>query len=720
MRNSLNFLLLILLGTSTLRSQPVFVPAGFTLEQDGSLLQQPYAGGLHSGQFFLIDLNNDTVEDLVVFDRAGDVIKVFLYQEGRYTYHPDYAFFFPHNLQNWVYLADYNCDGKDDIFTYSSFGVRVFTNATADGGTPAWELTHDPLFSVSGTSTVNLLVNPSDIPAITDVDADGDLDILAFNFSSGETINFYENHSADDNGGCGLSFVRTTQRWGELSECGCGNYQFGENTCTSPGGRTMHISGKTLLLTDLTGDSLPDLLIGEEDCEELAFLPNTGTLDQARFETVESFFQPSDRPFSGSFFPSAFSGDFNKDGTADLVLSSNHREDLVGLDYTRSAFLLENRAATGASNFSEALPFLQNEMFDVGENAVPVIFDADGDGLPDLLVANKGMPLQDTFVATVTLLRNKGSGLFEVASNDWMQLSQLGLTNLSIQLADVDGGGDADLILKGYGLNTFGLNILWIPNRDGHFNTSEAAPITVAINATDNPFFYDVNGDGKLDILLGQSNGRLSLWVNSGTNTAPEYSTKTDAYLNINLNPDRTFLVPVVVNADGNATPDLLLSDNSGEVRLIADFSSQAEATAIRLYNKTVDIASALSAGRRIWPALADLDEDNVPELVLGTARGGLLIYTGTDERGDPPAITKLQVNAYPNPLQDTRTLKIESNLDATGVLYNVSGQQVGAPVALQRGQVAALALDFLPTGLYFFRILSGQQAVTKKIIVGL
>lgn len=714
-------ILFFLCVTFTARAQITFAEGEFIVEKEGLPLRQSFAGGLHSGQLFLMDLDRDEVEDLVVFDRAGDVVKTFIYSDGNYTFNPDYASLFPENLQNWIYLTDFNCDGKNDLFTYSSFGVRVFTNTSGQDELPAWELTHDPLFTISGSSSVNLLVNPSDVPAIADVGQDGDIDILAFNFVSGETVNLYENLSMDNDGTCGLSFARTNQRWGDFSECFCGNYAFGENSCSSSTGRTMHIGGKTLLLRDLNGDSLPEIIIGEEDCEDLTVLTNVGTADEAVFEEASPFFTEEEKPYNGAFFPSAFSGDFNKDGSSDLIISSNHREDLLGLDYTRSVFLMANNAMAGPPTFSDPISFLQGEMFDVGENAVPVIFDANADGRPDLLVANKGIPASNEFAASVSLLLNKGNNVFELADSNWMELRSLGLTNLSLQLADFDRDGRADLFLKGFGLNTFGLRVLWIPNRGNSFDPAEATALNLTINATDNPCFYDVNGDGKLDVLLGQSNGRLSLWLNSGTNTAPAYAADSEAYLGINLNPDRTFLVPVVVNQDGNNRPDLLLADNSGGLRLINDFAASAgDVQLVQVYNETFNVTSTLSAGRRIWPVMGDLNGDNALELVVGTAQGGLYLYSETDEAGNPTDDVKLLVNTYPNPLGETRTLSISSNLPATGLLHNVSGQQLGQEVALPHGKLVQIALGHLPTGLYFLRVRSGTQLVTKKLIIGL
>jgi len=711
-------------GCLKAQEQPVFRPAdAMALSKGGIALRQAFAGGMHSGQFFLFDVNGDSEEDLVVFDRAGDVVKVFTEAEGQYVYQPDLGQFFPENLENWIFLIDYNCDGRKDLFTYSSFGVRIFLNTSADGEFPEWELTEDPLYTQSGSNSVNLLVNPSDIPAIHDMDGDGDIDILAFNFSSGQTAEVYENRSVDNTGSCGLDYVRTNQRWGGFSECNCGNYQFAPFTCSSPAERVMHIEGKAFLIADINGDGRRDALIGQETCDGLTYLINQGTDEVPVFEKRDIYLADFG-PAQGAFFPSTFLGDFDRDGRPDLILSSNHREDLAGLDYSRTTFLQKNNGSEQVPDFAAPTPFLQHEMFDVGENAVPVVYDANGDDRPDLLVAQKGQPDETgNYRAAISLLTNKGNGSFEWTTTDWMGLSQLGLTNLSFQFVDIDKDGRSDLVLKGFGLNAFGLKMFWIRNIRGDFDPNDAISLNLDINATDYPFFYDINGNGKLDLLLGQSNGRLSLWLNSGTNQEPVYTadSKTDAYLGIDRTPDRTFLVPMVANVDSKGGPDLLLADNSGELRVIYDFAATNTPTAvnIQLFNATLNTTQDLRAGRRLWPALADVNGDNSNELIIGTAQGGLLALTASDELGNPGEEVKLQVSVYPNPLETTRTVTISANLDAMATLYNISGQQLNRPISVSRINDRQLSLGHLPSGVYLLRIVSGSQVVIRRIIAG-
>ncbi len=96
-----------------------------------STLEYPWVGGLNSPQFGKIDINLDGRKDLVIFDRQGNRILPFINNgipdSVSYTFHPELASLFP-PLHDWVYFYDYDCDGKEDIFTYGEGSIRVFHN----------------------------------------------------------------------------------------------------------------------------------------------------------------------------------------------------------------------------------------------------------------------------------------------------------------------------------------------------------------------------------------------------------------------------------------------------------------------------------------------------------------------------------------------------------------------------------------------------------------
>ena len=65
-------------------------------------LFNPWTGGFNSVQISKIDLNNDQIEDLFVFDRSCDKLVTFISENNNFVYAPEYEKLFPSDLKNWV------------------------------------------------------------------------------------------------------------------------------------------------------------------------------------------------------------------------------------------------------------------------------------------------------------------------------------------------------------------------------------------------------------------------------------------------------------------------------------------------------------------------------------------------------------------------------------------------------------------------------------------
>ena len=57
---------------------PSFQQITAPVYQNNQLLKFPFTGGLNAPQFSAADLNNDGANDLVIFDRAGNVVLTFI------------------------------------------------------------------------------------------------------------------------------------------------------------------------------------------------------------------------------------------------------------------------------------------------------------------------------------------------------------------------------------------------------------------------------------------------------------------------------------------------------------------------------------------------------------------------------------------------------------------------------------------------------------------
>ena len=269
-----------------------------TFRSPFSVFRSPWLGGLNACQFGRMDLDGDGQKVLLVFDRHGNRLLCFLnkggVQEIDYQYTNAYDGVFP-DFKDWVVFADYDGDGKEDIFTYSQgwAGMKVYRNVSTAEQLD-FELVVEPyLTSYQGGGAVNLLATNADYPAIADLDGDGDLDILTF----GVMGTFIEKHlnCSMERYGCrdSLVFERTEMCWGRVAESEENNLMY-LDTCLFGRGLMLPAEGfrhrgATVAVRDLDGDGLLDLLLADVDYPGLTALYNGGDPLQALMVRQEDF-----------------------------------------------------------------------------------------------------------------------------------------------------------------------------------------------------------------------------------------------------------------------------------------------------------------------------------------------------------------------------------------------------------------------------------------------
>jgi hypothetical protein len=151
------------------------------------------------------------------------------------------------------------------------------------------------------------------------------------------------------------------------------------------------------------------------------------------------------------------------------------------------------------------------------------------------------------------------------------------------------------------------------------------------------PHAADWNGDGKKDLLLGQADGRIQVFLNSGTDAAPAFTTGdyvqagdpgSKAPIDVG---DRATLDVVDWNNDGRL--DLVTGDLTGRVSLFLNLGTPT-APDLQAPALVQDGGSDLGVPTaRSSPVVTDLDADGRKDLLAGNTDGQLVFYrnTGTD-----------------------------------------------------------------------------------------
>lgn len=715
----------------------------------------PWAGGLNSCQFGSIDIDLDGLNDIVIFDRHGNRIIPFLNTGTRenpdYTFHPEFSVRFP-DLHDWVIFCDFNCDGKMDIFTYSLGGIRVFVNES--NTRLSFHLVTDLLLSYYYSGYVGILVTQGDYPALSDIDNDGDLDLLTF-FGLGSYVEYHKNLSIEKYGNCdSLDFSLADKCWGDFKESVESNKIELNITCPYkhtliPGSCNTYPdpkhTGSTLLATDLDGNGLKDLVIGDVDFPGLISLKNDGTPDSAHIVSQDTLFPSNPVPVRLFSFPAMGFCDLDADGIKDLLVSPFDPSLLTAENY-HSVWYYHNEGSDMAPDFhfiSDQL--FQDEMIDAGSNSFPSLFDIDGDGLQDLLIGNYGYydssfynngSLNSIFTSKIAFYKNSGSQYnpeFTFITNDLGSLSSLHLTGLFPTFSDLDGDGDIDMI-NGTSTGTliYSENLAG-PGQTPVFNTPTLNYNNIDVGDFSTPQLADIDSDGHPDLVIGEKNGNLNYYHNDGTGSAFVFRLQTDSLGKINVtDPSLSYFgysTPCIFT-DISGKLSLIVGSEQGTLYYYPDFEDQLSGKFLpsdSLFTIITGYPINLYGGIRSCACIARLTDNTFLDLIEGNYSGGLNYFSkrSTPHFLPPDETNSTGIKIFPIPADKSITIRIntsqqENHLQFT--IVNTFGQKI-IEKSLKNVNVTTINTSYLPAGIYLVLInnCTNQNCNTflaKKILI--
>ncbi|HEX5130928.1 MAG TPA: C25 family cysteine peptidase [Candidatus Krumholzibacteria bacterium] len=303
-----------------------------------------------------------------------------------------------------------------------------------------------------------------------------------------------------------------------------------------------------------------------------------------------------------------------------------------------------------------------------------------------------------------------------------------------VAIGDIDNNGDLEIVVtvRGSG-ETYAINhdntLMWTRwlNHNNFFNPS--------------PALADITGDGKLEVLIPTSNGKLYAIQYNGSD-APgwpvTYSTKTytesspvvgdidgDGQVDVLLGNEEKFIYawsaagvvldgfPLVTKDAVRGTPVIADLDNNGDVEIV-----------VAGYDKSVyvwDLTTPYDPARMPWPMLRANVHRN--------ARYGFVVPTAVRDGGPRPLALSLAQN-YPNPFNPTTTIDFTlpagKAIPTTLIVYDVRGARVRTLVdgSLPGGQHHARwdgrnsAGSPVGSGVYFYRLAAGNRTETRKMVL--
>jgi hypothetical protein len=411
-----------------------------------------------------------------------------------------------------------------------------------------------------------------------------------------------------------------------------------------------------VVIADLDGDGKPDLIVANDYNNTISLYRNlstAGSLTSASFAPPVNLATPP-----GSYSPYGIAvADLDGDGKLDIIATD--------FDGTNLVSVYRNTCGTGsftASSFAPRVDFL------TGSHPQGVaVGDIDGDGRPDLLVANTGD-------GTVSILRNTSvpGGLTKDSFAPRADVVT-GSGCANVTTGDLDGDGHPDVVTANANSDT--VSLLRNRSTPGNIAFDSKADFTTP----DGPLhvkLVDLDGDGKPDVVvecyLSQT---MSVFRNTsivGARNSNSLAARTDFALGGRGH------TTAVGDLNGNGKPDLaVVTELSSLLSVFQNNGSPGTFTSGSLAPQV-----NFGTGWNAWGvAVGDLDGDGRQDVVFcNSYDNNISIYRNLVPYGTAPVITSQPTNQIVT-VGDTATFSVLAS-GATPLSYQWTLNATGIPGA--------------------------------------
>lgn len=623
------------------------------------------------------DLDGDGDFDLIVASLSADRIEYFankgsktnpLFRKDTNMFSSIYANGTQFTNSDFVAPVDIDHDHDFDLVIGGFNGLHLYWNG-GDSLEAVWF--RDTVFF----SAINAVIGTDAKPAFADLDGDGDDDLI---------IGIGESLFAGPTPGVTMAF---------------------RNTGTPS--QASFVSDNTLIIgipdvglnayptfKDWDDDGDYDMVMGR-DLQTMIYYKNTGTKNSPVWTNTGGIVSVVE---ATSYWKVPTLADLDGDGDLDLTYGTSDGT----IKYYKN---IGTKNAPSLQLFTDYFQVIRTN----GNAATVSLGDFDNDGDLDFISGD--------WLGGIQYFRNDGNAAHPNFTKATASFTSLDAGSYSVpRFVDIDKDGDLDIVSG----ELLGTVLLWI-NSNGSFtqNTTTFAGIDAGYRSA--PAFADVDNDGDIDMLLGAEDvSMLKFYINNGSNSF----TVDNSY--ISGVTSKYAVSPAFVDLDKDGDHDLVLGSGFGEIYYYENIGTPSSPS----WKSNDQLFATAEVNQGAAPGFADLDSDGKPDMIVGEYNGNFTFFKNstatavTMESSLSPFDFMLSQN-FPNPFNPATTITFSLHHDSpkrtTLTIFDILGREITTLIneQLSSGTYSVIwnAQGFT-SGLYFYRLQSGDFVMTKKMLL--